>query len=631
MFITDSVQKNLKIVFKKFFVPTFHKTIDKFVKGPTDLEFDGVGDSVYCTLGKGRYLYKIVYGVVFIYRQLKFIDRKDIDDKHFIKAMPKLKVLLLGTYFHEIGHLVFSWMKLKEVLDKLPEVEIKGKKVKPAAYVLQLFNALEDIVIEEAMRTRYRSSRERRGAYDANSVGSYLTANRELVLEDSIGKYEDNPVNTFNGLLAFLLLKLSFPKKFAGTNTFFSAHPENLAFVLRFLKERKALPRLVIAIEYFNWLLTTELDFPVPGDVDENPFGSPSDKAGPGSKSVSAKIGKSLEKEMEASDEEGGEGDEGGKFDARDKGVSGSAGDKSDDGGGEAEPISPADVKDDDIFDELNDRDFDWSIHQEVDMNILGIPVNTTILDTLRAKVSSISENLASYFLLLKERNKPKYLGYLRSGSSLDAHAVKHGEKISVFKELIAHKKDKLSGIVLLCDNSGSMDNLKSYLLQLGVLAMSDMMYSLNIPFAVYAYSDQETVMNCSIKVKGFDDNYGDPSVFTNFNVLSRKTVGLVDPYMPCPTFHGNRDGYHIEYVSRMLENKPWDNKIVIILSDGEPIFPADVPLALKRHPDIHYIGIGLGDASVKKYYKDYKVFFKEMDLQGLPVYLGELLLDLIK
>jgi hypothetical protein len=592
MYVSELVLKNLKIVFKKFFVPTFHKTINKFVKDPTALEFNGAGDTVYCTLGTGRYLYKIVYGVIFIYRHLKFVDRKDISTKDFIASMPKLKVLLLGTYFHEIGHLVFSWMKLKEVLEKLPEVEVDGKKVPAAPYVLQLFNVLEDIVIDEAMRTRYRSVRERRGAYDPNSVGSFLRANRELVLEDSIGKYKDDPINTFNGLLGFLLLKLSFPKKFAGTNTFFSAHPENLDYVLRFLKERKALNRLKIAIEYWNWLLTAGIILPPPGDVDENPFGSPSDKAGPISKPVPSKVGKSLEGELDLDGKSSEVSDD--KSDPRDKGVSDSLGDpEEDDSKSESEAISPEDVKDDDIFDELTDRDFDWSIHREVNMNDYNIPVDIKQLETLRAKVSSISEDLASYFLLLKERSKPKYLGYLRSGSSLDVYAVKHGEKMSVFKELIAHKKDKLSGIVLLCDNSGSMDHLKSQLLLLGVLAMSDMMFSLDIPFAVYAYSDQETIMNNSIKVKGFDDNYGDPSIFNHFNILSRNTVGLVSRYLPCPTFHGNRDGYHIEYVSRMLENKPWDNKIVIIFSDGEPIFPADVPLALNRHPNIHYIGIG--------------------------------------
>lgn len=633
MKVTRAVQKSLYIVFKKFLKPNFHRTIGKFVKDYTELIFKGKEDGIYCSLSKTKgYKFAITYGVGFIYRVFK-LENRNVSKKEFLDLIPKLKIVLLGTYFHEVAHLIFTAME-NEKISSLPILERDGKKIPQAQLLHQLFNAWEDIVIESAMAYRYRSSLERRGGFDPNSVGSYLRENRDFVMQDMMTNYVDN-VNTYQSLVAYTLLKMSYGKKFVGTNKFFDAHPENKDYMLKFLAERNADKRIDVIIEYWNWLLTTEIILPEISE-DENPI-----PGSMGGKSTSVGKSKALPKGSmvpDPTEESGGtpspSGEvEKGEEDEEENGDgeidSGTESGDEDDGGGEV--IDNNYEPDDDLFDELNDNDFDWSIHEEYDLNSANLEVDVSDLHKIRDKMSRISEELASYFILLKERNKPDYFGNLQSGSSLDMSAVRKGERLNVFKEMIDRSNDKVSGIVLLCDNSGSMAGDKADLLQLGVIAMSEMMNKLNIKFSVYAFSDMETSKNVTFKLKSFTDNYDDPNILNNFNVIGYKTYRKVVDDVPHPLFHGNEDGYHIEYLSRMLEKEQLDNRIMIVFSDGYPYKKDLIHKAIARHKNIHYIGIGLCHAAVSKYYKEHKVFKNEKSLELLPSYLGELLLRLIQ
>lgn len=612
MSVTKSVEKGLFLVLKNFLKPNFNKTIGKFVKDPTELLIKGDEDSIYCSLSsKIAYKYAITYGVGFIYRVFK-LENRNVLKKEFFSLIPDLKLVLLGTYFHEVAHLIFTAMENRKIVD-LPILERDGKKIPQAQLLHQLFNAWEDIAIERAMAYRYRSSLERRGGVDSNSVGSYLRDNRAFVMTDMRSNYVEVP-NTYGSLLEYTLLKLSYGKSFIGKNSFFQAHPENKDYMMKFLGERNANARIDILIEYWNWLLTTDIILPEISE-DKNPI--PSNEPG-----ASTSVGKpkvlpkgSIEVEEEEIPLPLGKG-------------SSEEGDN--ENIGEDEPLNLPPYPDEDLFDELNDVDFDWTIHQEFDMNSINLPVDNRDLYKIRDKMSKISEKLSSYFMMLKDRSKPDYLSNLQTGSSLDLRAVHRGERLNVFKELINRTKDKLSGIVLLCDNSGSMADEKADLLQMGVVAMSEMMERLAIKFGVYSFSDSERSKNVTFRLKSFTDNYSNPSVLNNFNVIGYKTCKKIAARIPHPIFHGNEDGYHIEYLSRMLDREELDNRIMIVFSDGMPYTSNLIKIAIKRHPNIHYIGIGLCSNHVSSFYKDYKVFNNEKDLEMLPEFLGNLLLRLV-
>ena len=262
MAVSVTVKKALKIVYKRVLLPNFNKTIGVFIKEPTFLSVDE-DNSIYCSLSsKPGYKYRINFGMGVVYNVFD-LNNTSVGKAKFKSMLPDLKTVFLGAYFHEVGHLVFTAMSDTRIA-KLPAISFKGHTIAQSPFVHLLFNILEDQVIEYSMRTKYKSRLERSGGVDPRSVGSLLSGNREIILKESVSKYEDVP-NSFFALCDFLLLRLSFPKTFTGVNSFYDAHPENKDYVLRFLKERDATKRIDIVLEYWAWLLTSDMEILVGG------------------------------------------------------------------------------------------------------------------------------------------------------------------------------------------------------------------------------------------------------------------------------------------------------------------------------------------------------------------------------
>lgn len=640
--IDPLLRKRVRVVYERFLKPNIYKTIGKFLPfgKTTSIRFNEMTPSVYCErIKRGKNDFRITFGVKFLYDVMGY-DNKKLSLSDFKKDLPNIKLVLIATYFHEVAHLLYTDMDDERIM-KLPPLVIGKNTYNAAEFAHPLFNVLEDIVIEHTMSVKYKSSIERRGAIDDNSVGSLLKRNRKFILSKQIPEYVDN--DDYSSLVNYLLLKLSLPSDFAGTNRFFDAHIENKKYVSSFLREKNGTARIGILIEYFNWLTTTELKFP------EKPPVNPMESGRPGSKGISgtpmptsggATLGDGEgEGKGEGKGESKGDTDGDGETKVQKKeltkrtteaGIPNIAG-KSEEAGEELIIEPNPNAGEDDIFADLSDDDLDWSIHRVIDLKDFNLPDNSHFVDDVSKRVSGITQNLLYYFSLLKERKKPKFLGGLISGSHLDLARITRGEKLRVFKSKLVNSTSPLTGISLLCDNSGSMSGLKSVLLKLGVVAMADMMTKLDIPFSVHAFSDSSMGYNTFV-VKDFDDNFDNPVIKNHFNMLSSEHHRPIeDAIEDACMFHGNEDAYHVEYLCRKLENSKLDKKILIIFSDGCPGDTGLLKRIVERHPGVHMIGIGLCDNSVKKFYPDCMVFNSEKELEELPKFLGNLLLDLIK
>lgn len=629
MAVDTRVKKGIKILFKKVLIPNFHKFINKFIKERTQLKFKGDGPSIFVSQHPmpKMYDYQMVYGVGFLYNIFKY-DGRTLTRAQFELDVPNIKLVLLASFFHESAHLVFSDMK-REAYTTITDITRPDGTVVPknfVTYMVQnLWNVIEDIVIERAMAYRYRSSKERRGAPDEKSLGSILIKNREFIIGPGAADYVDR--DDFTSLLNYLLCKLSLRSAFTKNNNFFDTHKENKEFVDKFLLEKDGVKRVDIAIEYVKWILSTDLDISTGAGDGVNPFPDPSGKTSTSPKKVPSASALPMPGGTKSSSSEDEEVEE---DDTDDK-------DKDEDEDEEEIPSDNEAIDNDlpeDIFGDLNDPMFDWSIHRELDLKNICKDIDLSRIKLIEEEMADVSEQLVYYFQMLIEKSRPSYITDIQTGSSLNLPAINRGERLNIFKELIDRSKSNISGIVLLCDNSGSMSGLKSVLLQKAVVAMSLMMNKLKIDNAVYAFSDQEDNNIVTYKLKGFEDDYDTETVKNTFNLLSTQTFDIVRSHIyaeDATTFHGNEDGYHIEYLSRMLLRTNFDNKIFIVFSDGMPMSDHLVKAPVNSYGnEIKYIGVGLVDSSVKKFYANHKVFSKLEHLEYLPEWLGNLLLSLL-
>ena len=620
MAIDKKVRKRLYLLIERFLKPNIYKTLNKFLPvGKTaKILFKESVPSIYCVKNTSGYNdYTIMFGIDFLYKVFNYENRTETF-KEFKQNLPNIKLVMIGTYFHEVGHLVFTDMEDRRIAS-LPPLERDGKTYAVASLAHDLFNILEDIVMEHSMSVRYKSSIEKRGGVDDNSVGSILKRNRKFIISPSLKDYKDE--EHLGSLFNYLLLKLSLPKDFIGTNKFFDDHIENKEYVNKFLKERNGTKRIDILLEYWNWLMTTDIKFPETNF--ENPMDSGTEGSSLGSKPKKSSSGTpSLDGDSDKGEGEG-EGESDGATDPAPEG---------EDTSEEPTVETINEYIDDDIFAELSDDEIDWSQHRVVNLKNYNFPLNDHYIEEVSKRVSELTQSLLYYFSMLRERNKPKYLSGLITGSKLDMGRITRGEKLRVFKEKLSHQSGQITGVTLLCDNSGSMLGYKSELLQLGVVAMSDMMTKLNIPFSVYAFSDYDsnTYANTFV-LKEFDDDYNNPLIRNHFNMLSSKHYEFMQEQVEeYNMFYGNRDEFHVDYLCRKLRSARLDNKILIVFSDGFPYESYRLKNIVQRNLDINIIGVGLCSDAVKKFYRNYRVFNDEKELENLPEFLGSLLLDLI-
>ncbi|MCO4746372.1 MAG: hypothetical protein KC912_16365 [Proteobacteria bacterium] len=226
---------------------------------------------------------------------------------------------------------------------------------------------------------------------------------------------------------------------------------------------------------------------------------------------------------------------------------------------------------------------------------------------------------------ILRPTSYPRWVGGYASGNRVDLRIAMHLEvEAGAYtrmwqRKTLPSKRDPAFMIFL--DLSGSMNGDRIHHGFRGVVLCCEVLERLQIPFAVYGFQDQ---------VVPFKD------FATALDPTTRERIGT----MPAEV-RGNRKGGHnrpqhnwdgpcLLRAADLLEEYPAHERMLLLISDGEPSGPSDADGALKRAvaqvrkgTDIHLVGIGLGPGTdhVERYYPD---AIANVSLERFPQALGE-------
>ncbi|TNE87885.1 MAG: hypothetical protein EP330_16435 [Deltaproteobacteria bacterium] len=226
---------------------------------------------------------------------------------------------------------------------------------------------------------------------------------------------------------------------------------------------------------------------------------------------------------------------------------------------------------------------------------------------------------------VLRPTSYPRWLNGYASGNRVDLRVAMHLEvEAGAYtrmwqRKTLPAKRDP--AFLVFLDLSGSMNGERIHHGFRGVVLCCEVLERLQIPFAVHGFQDQ---------VVPFKD------FATPLDKAMREVIGT----MPAEV-RGNRKGGHnrpqhnwdgpcLLRAAEMLEAYPAHERMLLLISDGEPSGPSDADGALKRAVakvrssyDIHLVGIGLGPGTdhVNKYYPD---AIANVSLERFPQLLGE-------
>ena len=174
--------------------------------------------------------------------------------------------------------------------------------------------------------------------------------------------------------------------------------------------------------------------------------------------------------------------------------------------------------------------------------------------------------------------------------------------------------------VAILVDNSGSMSGRKSKLAGEACISFSEALNSLNIPFAVYGFTEGRSCITIVLK------DYHDLFEKTKYN-LTLFTDNIQN--RECYTFGGNIDEVNLRYVRDQLKKQPQADKVCIVISDGATCGDwkdlSNVASGMQKE-GISVLGIGIYDDNVSKIYKNHIILRTQQDLEGLPAFLNKYL-----
>lgn len=188
-------------------------------------------------------------------------------------------------------------------------------------------------------------------------------------------------------------------------------------------------------------------------------------------------------------------------------------------------------------------------------------------------------------------------------------------------RRTVPHRRDPV--VLLLLDVSGSMAGERIERAFEGVVLLTEVLSRMNIPFAVHGFQDE------LIPLLTFGaplDAYSRARLATlRLETEGRRPGGHNRP-------EHNHDGPVLEKAARVLAWAPGQERILIVVTDGQPSGPGHEGEAMLRQAiarvsrsDLHLVGIGLGPGTeaVAGLYPD---GFGGVPLDDFPAALGELL-----
>ena len=250
---------------------------------------------------------------------------------------------------------------------------------------------------------------------------------------------------------------------------------------------------------------------------------------------------------------------------------------------------------------------------ETVDLS-LNLHPQTRASDMVERRLGSfsLSKKIRKYLLAT---NQTGYEYGLKRGKLVNKrisslYTTSESQEPRIFKQKRATKIHVDSAVYVLGDCSGSMDGRKYVTSAACQVAISELLQDLRIPHKMLQFTSSGALRRHFV-MKRFDE-----ASVSRDKLLSR--YGSSGIYMG-----SNADGEAVMEASQELMNRPEKNKILLVLSDGQPAFMGgddryleDVVKVIEESKAIHLYGIGIMDNSVEKFYTNHKVVMELTELE---------------
>lgn len=608
------------------------KMIDLNLIGPRtkfQLTYQGGTKSAYTTMtGKEKDIFRVVIGGQMVAEVAHLPDVFTTKEslKPFIKPIKKA---FKGLNYHEMGHVLFSDMSLKELL-KYDE-KYKG-------FVLNLFNILEDPIIELNI-IKYV---EKNHPHDVSPRYSINFIKNQLFIpkcEDYT--YEEDIGNFMNYLLLVLRCgKKSIPE----TNMIYEKYSETLIPKIKnILGEPDATIRQTKTVELADWIIhnITEFDWSeveAPDDLKPSPSSSGSSPMKSSSSGLSRRLSG---EESGAGDKESGSSSRGGHGEEeaeeeKEKGDTEEDKDESDDKKEDSDVENDYVPDLDDCFNDCLNCSYSHEFVIAKDEYTITNPdeLERGINEQLE-KSKDCVQNISKFLTLFKGRKKPRITGGFTSGK-LDVRAAMQDEardgcETKLFTRTIPRGRSVDLAVSLVCDNSGSMAYDKSTLASIGALALAQACEWSKVPFECSCFTkthDGDDGTSITIIEKELNETFEKAKPY--FGINDYNLIHYLHSERYIPTFRGNSEEVNLFHIGNEFVKCGHTTKLMFVFCDGQTTGSQDsLKQVIKRleKMGIHVIGIGLMSSDVKESYTHYKVFNSYDQLQrDLAPYLVETL-----
>ena len=199
------------------------------------------------------------------------------------------------------------------------------------------------------------------------------------------------------------------------------------------------------------------------------------------------------------------------------------------------------------------------ALHNHVDITIHRASV---ITQDMREKYKRIAAPLLPLSNRLQQelsrelhkRKYPQTMPGYALGKRIDTKRLYRSDQ-KIFTKNVPAKKGLDMAVAVLLDESGSMGSKDRYkYAQAAAIILQDFCYRLHIPLMVYGHSTSGDLVDLYSYVEY--DVFADLDRYRLADIQARRS---------------NRDGAALRYVSRRLLERPERNKILILVSDGNP------------------------------------------------------------
>ena len=582
------------------------------------------------------------------------------DDREILKKyIPGIVSAFYALDYHEIGHVKFTDMVCKAIVEyKNPEY---------IGFMHNLFNILEDYVIEENMR--YFVEERYPNEVSPKEFFNYM---KKQLFFPKAAEYEE--AETASSFLNYLLLLLRVGKKnIKNTNRIFDKYQKDLLpRMMEVLNEEDPTERIYKTISLGEWMIEniTELDFKsqTPEEtISGSMAGSGSGMARP-SKGQSG-LGSGLGSALGGAANGGGKGHEGGnepptgeseneeeekEEDEEEK--SSSTGSKSNSSGSGSEededeedeeeeedgdPVDPenVDVNDEpfEVFDDNNyECDHQWVVAKD-DIEIKDLNGLTEAVDAKIDLFKDCIVDISKLFKLFKDRVKPRVEeGHTRG--RLNIRRVMNDERIDgcdtrLFNQRIKKGMDTDVIVSQLVDLSGSMSGGKSEAASTAAAAVAQACEYSGVPFECNGFVYDGQHGSVTVNIKSFEDSFEKSKPY--FGLLDNSLGNKFNTHGTVNLFWSNQEEDNIYHIWKKLQKKPNKNKLLIVLCDGATCGSRQTLhdiVEQVRNSGIRVVGVGIQDHDVEGIYPETKVF-KTLDelREGLAPYLISQLEQYIK